>query len=158
MPIVVIIAFIVALCSKPKKRKVTVYRFPDYQKIQREREKQVEQQRKQIEQENRRFEREQEKQRKEQEQQRKQIEKQAKEKAAAQSNAINAKIYGHLATVYKNQMERLIQDIDELGDNPKECERLMKELIRVSEKRVKARETAAKAYYNYKAYETYINS
>lgn len=133
MPIIIIIAFIVAICSKPKKRKVTVYRMPDFQKIQRERERQAEQQRKQIE-------------------------KQAKEKAAAQSNAINAKIYGHLATVYKNQMERLIQDIDELGDNPKECERLMKEFIRVSEKRAKARETAAKAYYNYQAYETYINS
>lgn len=141
MPIIIIIAFIVALCSKPKKRKVAVYKFPDYAKIQRERERQAEQQKKQIEQENRRFEREQEKQLKQLEQ--------AKKKAQAKQDAIDKINWLDLMLAKYSDLYEKIEA--ELANNPsltvtKQIQ-LEKQLLQIEEKQRRFREQMDKAYF-----------
>jgi hypothetical protein len=154
MPIIFIIAFIVAICSKPKKRKVTVYKFPDYAKIQRERERQAEQARK-----------EQERQRKERERIEKQLdrelqlyEKELIKEAAAKANQAKAKQNAKLAEQYTSYIISLKLELNDSDISITRYNQIQKEILRAQEKVIKLLNDADKAQYSYQAYETYINS
>jgi hypothetical protein len=147
MPIIIIIAFIVAICSKPKKRKVTVYKFPDYAKIQRERERQAEQARK-----------EQERIEKQRDREIQLYEKELIKEAAAKANQAKAKQNAKLAEQFTSYIISLKLELNDSDISITRYNQIQKEILRAQEKVIKLLNDADKAQYSYQAYETYINS